>query len=299
MVAPYVRQYETLPTTNDALMLLLAAVRKDVAAALTNDGAFGPLQTDANGSLRVTLSGAAAASDVNLAKVGGTAVTLGQKTMAASIPVVLPSDQSIATVAGGISGTPQDLFEAVANDVGASQQGKLFIGGSSMTLQGGVLPAIGSGLAVNILHGANIVGAVLAPKNTWDSVILDFAVGGGTQNNKPITVEIGTVGAAGALANVLASVALNTYSSGSATIASGTIDPFTGATRAATAWKLFDLTAITAKGGLGQVLQHTGGALDSTRSRLLVGVSDEDYVYVIVTAMDAAITDLLAAITPT
>jgi len=34
-------------------------------------------------------------ADVNLNKVGGTAVTLGQKTKAASIPVVLPSDQSI------------------------------------------------------------------------------------------------------------------------------------------------------------------------------------------------------------
>lgn len=32
--------------------------------------------------------------DVNLTKVGGTAVTLGQKTMAASIPVVLASDES-------------------------------------------------------------------------------------------------------------------------------------------------------------------------------------------------------------
>ena len=35
------------------------------------------------------------ASDVNVAKVGGTAITLGQKAMASSIPVVLPSDQTI------------------------------------------------------------------------------------------------------------------------------------------------------------------------------------------------------------
>jgi len=39
--------------------------------------------------------GTTIASNVNLDQVGGTAITLGQKAMAASLPVVLPSDQTI------------------------------------------------------------------------------------------------------------------------------------------------------------------------------------------------------------
>lgn len=47
-------------------------------------------------------------SDVNVAEWGGAATTLGQKAMADSLPVVLASDQSALTVAGGV--TPADNF---------------------------------------------------------------------------------------------------------------------------------------------------------------------------------------------
>jgi len=49
----------------------------------------------------------ASTGTVNLGQVGGSAITLGQKAMTASIPVVLPSDQVIsATISGPVTVTP-------------------------------------------------------------------------------------------------------------------------------------------------------------------------------------------------
>jgi len=59
--------------------------------------------------------------DVNVSQWGGTATTLGQKTKAASVPVVLPSDQTISTALsldGGQSiGTFPINCGTVAHDV--------------------------------------------------------------------------------------------------------------------------------------------------------------------------------------
>lgn len=56
---------------------------------------------DNTGHLLVTMGGVGT-SDVNILQVGGTAITLGQKTMAASLPVVIASDQSPIPVTGTI-----------------------------------------------------------------------------------------------------------------------------------------------------------------------------------------------------
>jgi hypothetical protein len=56
-----------------------------------------PLQTDSSGSLLVTISTEPTTPlNVNLTEVGGAAVTLGQKTSAVSIPVVIASDDTVA-----------------------------------------------------------------------------------------------------------------------------------------------------------------------------------------------------------
>jgi hypothetical protein len=64
--------------------------------------------TTANGvcTPTVSISGPSAGTAVDLVKVGGVAVSLGQKAMTASIPVVVSSDQSALSVAGtGTAGT--------------------------------------------------------------------------------------------------------------------------------------------------------------------------------------------------
>lgn len=59
--------------------------------------------------------------DVNLTKVGGSSVTLGQKTMAASIPVVLPSDQPFATSTKQSDGSQKtQLVDGSGNVIGST-----------------------------------------------------------------------------------------------------------------------------------------------------------------------------------
>jgi hypothetical protein len=58
-----------------------------------------PLSLDTNGNLRITLAnGATVTANVNLISVLGAAISLGQKIMANSLPVVLASDQSAIPV---------------------------------------------------------------------------------------------------------------------------------------------------------------------------------------------------------
>ncbi len=57
-----------------------------------------PLKINNNGELLVTTAGAGGVSDVNLDEVGGVNITLGQKAMAASLPVVIASDQTAVPV---------------------------------------------------------------------------------------------------------------------------------------------------------------------------------------------------------
>ena len=53
----------------------------------------------ANRELKVNIGGSTGTSDVNLTKVGGAAIALGQAAMAASLPVVIASNQSNVPVA--------------------------------------------------------------------------------------------------------------------------------------------------------------------------------------------------------
>lgn len=82
----------------------------------------------ATGGIRVTLSGGGTepAADVNLADVGGSPITLGQKTSANSVPVVIASDGTQATAAnqtavqvtaGSITGVREVLYDAAGNAV--------------------------------------------------------------------------------------------------------------------------------------------------------------------------------------
>jgi hypothetical protein len=57
----------------------------------------------ASGELLVTRSGGGVGSDVNLIEVGGEAIELGQAAMAASLPVVIASDQSAIPISGSVT----------------------------------------------------------------------------------------------------------------------------------------------------------------------------------------------------
>lgn len=67
-----------------------------------------PLQTDASGNLLVSLAADPISPlSVNLADVGGAAISLGQKTASASIPVILASDQTLPLPTGAATSALQ------------------------------------------------------------------------------------------------------------------------------------------------------------------------------------------------
>jgi len=69
-------------------------------------------------NIAVSGGGGGIASDVNVAKYGGTATTLGQKASAASMPVVFPSDQSLgATLIDPTHWSPNDGSVAYTSNV--------------------------------------------------------------------------------------------------------------------------------------------------------------------------------------
>jgi hypothetical protein len=79
----------------------------DAVPPVLNDGDASSLELDSSGNLKVNVvvgGGGGTTGNVNLIQVGGVAISEGQKTMAASLPVVIASDQS--TVPVTITGNP-------------------------------------------------------------------------------------------------------------------------------------------------------------------------------------------------
>lgn len=108
--------------------------------------------------------GGGVADNVNISAYGGVATTLGQKTMAASMPVVIASDQSAVPVSGTVT---------VGNGVGAAAV-NIQDGGNSITVDGSVGVTNGAGVAaVNIQDGGNSI--------TVDGIVTQTAATAGTQ----------------------------------------------------------------------------------------------------------------------
>lgn len=178
------------------------------------------------------------------------------------------------------------LFDATA--AGATLSKTLWPGPYTVTLPGQFDVA-------SILNASGqVVGGVFASARNerWSGVTLDFlGVGAASQ---ALVVEVGKVYGVGQLAQPLASVSLTSM------VTSGTVtgtNPYTGVSTPGTTWRFFDLTAITAKGGVGQVLQNVGGTADNTPSQLLLDVSDGEWYYVLVTNL-ANLTEAVCVVTP-
>jgi hypothetical protein len=110
----------------------------DVRPALPAPGDYLPVRLT-DGSNWSTASGG---GDVNLIQVGGTAVSLGQKAMAASLPVVLASNQSAVPVSGSVTVTSGAV--TVSGTVTANAGTGTFTvgdGGLSLTVDSAQLPA--------------------------------------------------------------------------------------------------------------------------------------------------------------
>ncbi len=79
-----------------------SATSSTLVAGQNPSGDQQPLQTDVGGALLVSIDPSATPFDVNLIQVAGSAITLGQKTMASSLPVVLASDEVVPISAAAL-----------------------------------------------------------------------------------------------------------------------------------------------------------------------------------------------------
>lgn len=118
-------------------------------------GNLQPLQTDASGNLLVSLAAEPINPfSVNLSAVGGAAISEGQKLMAASLPVVIASDQSTLPISAASLPLPTGAATS-ANQTNASQKTQVVDGAGAVitsTNDGGGK----QGLDVNIAGSATL-----------------------------------------------------------------------------------------------------------------------------------------------
>lgn len=136
-----------------------------------------PLQTDSSGNLLVNIASPASPSSVNLAQVGGTAVSLGQKVMASSLPIVIASDQSAVPVSAASlplpTGASTSALQTTGNTSLASIDAKLTnplpVSGT-VTANQGTSPWVVSGTVAATQSGAWTTGRTWTLSSGTDSV---------------------------------------------------------------------------------------------------------------------------------
>jgi hypothetical protein len=104
---------------------MLAGLVYNSASPTLTTGQQVALQGDSSGNLKVNIATSATLSE-NLAQVGGSSITLGQKTMANSLPVVIASDQSGITVVQSVAANFKEtsyLNDGVGNAITSGIQG--------------------------------------------------------------------------------------------------------------------------------------------------------------------------------
>ncbi len=165
-------------------------------------GKIVPLLRNAAGELIVT-SGGASGSTVDLISVGGSPIAIGQAAMAASLPVVIASDQSPIPITGTISATNPSVDAtggAVPSDatyIGINIGGNLTgpVGGHG-TAAGALrveLPTDGTG----VIAGVTTVSAVTAVTSITNPVTVVQATG----TSLHTVVDSGTITAVTSITN--------------------------------------------------------------------------------------------------
>lgn len=165
--------------------------------------------------------GGGTGSDVNLIEVGGAAIALGQAVMAASVPVVMASDQTPIPISGSITasnpsvGPTGDPVPAEATLIGFQEPGGDLSGlalesfdydidgGSSQaqTAIGLVIPASGgpvpvgaaNPLPVSVAAGSAVIGHVITDTGSTTAVTGNVTVVQPTGTNLHVVTDSGTI----------------------------------------------------------------------------------------------------------
>jgi len=205
------------------------------------------LLVNPDGSINVNTGGGTTA-DVNLAEVGGAAVTLGQKAMAASLPVAIASDQGTLPVVGNTasgvtdtgnpvkiggvasSATPTTASDGQRKDAWLGPQGQVVTSEGAFTGVDGASNSLAASytttnanprLAAIANYGfnnttwdrlrSNTTGTIVIPPQGWQYAA---ASGGITNTTTAVTIK---ASAGAGLRNYVSSVQINTDALGTAT----------------------------------------------------------------------------------
>lgn len=194
-----------------------------VGALNENSNVPKPLKVNDAGELLVTSGGGGGATDVNLTEVGGAAIALGQAVMAASLPVVIASNQTAIPISGSVTtgGLTDTQLRAtpvpVNGTVAATQSGTWNITNVSGTVS---LPTGAATAALQTQPGVDIGdvtvnnGSGASAVNVQDggnSLTVDYATTGSGTATGALRVElptngtgvIATVGAVTAITNAV------------------------------------------------------------------------------------------------
>lgn len=142
-------------------------------------------------------------------KVGGAAITLGQKTMASSLPVVLASDQGAIPVTGSFSASPADnvvISSGTMRDPLATVKGTNSSGGFSATISAAMPASVASGDTLVL-----IVTQALSPTFTTPSGWTLYATTFTVSNVKAVIYTKTAAGTEGGTNVTVASTVLEDY----------------------------------------------------------------------------------------
>lgn len=101
--------------------------------------------TSATGAINVNVSGSSVTGDVNLTEVGGVAISLGQTTMTASLPVTIASNQSAVPVSQSGTWNINNISGTISLPTGAATLAEQQTQSSTLSTINGKIP---SGLTV-------------------------------------------------------------------------------------------------------------------------------------------------------
>ena len=118
------------------------------------------LSVDSAGNLLVSLSISSAEVNTNINQVGGVALSLGQKASAASIPVVIASDQSTLPISAASLPLPAGAATSALQTTGNSTLTTINTTLGSPFQAGGAISNTAFGISGSLPAGSNAIGSV-------------------------------------------------------------------------------------------------------------------------------------------
>lgn len=265
-----------------------------------------PLQTDSSGNLLVNIASPASPSSVNLAQVGGTSVSLGQKVMASSLPIVIASDQSAVPISAASlplpTGASTSALQSTGNTSLASIDAKLTnplpVSGT-VTANQGTSPWVVSGTVAATQSGAWTTGRTWTLSSGTDSisaVVSSSALPTGAATSANQATEIASL--ASIDSKLTSPIAVSQSGTWNINNISGTISLPTGAATAANqATEISSLATIaTNSGKVPASTAGSGSAAGATVSTVITLTAPANAVGFVLMNLDVSTTNMRWAV---